>query len=100
PRSGGIAADGGFDLWVHFHGHEAARKELVHAASTAVLVGVDLGVTSQPYVAALAAPRAFEDLLAGVEAIVRERRGVARAHVRRVALSSWSAGSGALWQIL
>ena len=28
PRSGALAADGSFDLVVHFHGHRPARKEL------------------------------------------------------------------------
>jgi hypothetical protein len=100
PQSGGITADGGFDLVVHFHGHEAARKELVHSGAAIVLVGVDLGTSSQPYSDGFAAERTFTDLLRGVETLVAKKRGLARAHVRRIGLSSWSAGFGAIGQIL
>lgn len=89
-----------FDVMFHFHGHEAARKEWVRVMDGPVLVGIDLGLGSGPYERYFAAPEAFEQLLTGVESVVARRLGLPRAHARRVGLSSWSAGYGAVGKIL
>jgi LysM repeat protein len=100
PQQGGITKDGGFDVIVHFHGHHPIRKEFVTEAKGIVLIGVDLGVGSAPYTGSFSAPAAFENLLSGVEKAMAKKTGNAKAHVRKVGLSAWSAGYGAIEQIL
>lgn len=100
PHKGGITKSGGFDLIVHFHGHEAIRKEFVKSAKGQVLVGIDLGIGSGVYASSFAVPGTFERLIASVEAAVAKKTGNKKAHVRKLALSSWSAGYGAVEQIL
>jgi hypothetical protein len=91
---------GGFDVMLHFHGHEAARKEWVRVMGRAVLVGIDLGNGSGPYAEAFADPEAFQRLVASVERAVARRAGVAKAPARRIGLSAWSAGYGSVGAIL
>lgn len=100
PHKGGITKSGGFDLIVHFHGHEPIRKEFVKVAKGSVLVGIDLGIGSGVYASTFAAPNAFPQLIASVEAAMAKKTGNAKAHVRKLTLSSWSAGYGAIEQIL
>jgi nucleoid-associated protein YgaU len=100
PQVGGLTKDGGFDLLVHFHGHEPIRKEFVKTAKGIVLVGIDLGIGSGPYGSVFASPEVFQRLLRSVEAEMARRSGRKSAHVRKLALSSWSAGYGAIEQIL
>ena len=100
PQVGGVSKDGGFDLIVHFHGHEPIRKEFVKTAKGIVLVGIDLGIGSGPYSSTFSSPEVFERLLRSVEAEMAKRSGNKKAHVRKLALSSWSAGYGAVEQIL
>jgi hypothetical protein len=99
PRKGGLTKSGGFDLLVHFHGHEPIRKEFIKSADGMVLVGIDLGIGSGAYQNVFAAPTAWKNLVASVEAAMSKKSGK-KAHVRRIALSSWSAGYGAIEQIL
>ncbi len=100
PESGGITKSGSFDLVVHFHGHYPIRKEFVKTAKGIVLVAVDLGVSSAPYTSAFSSPQVFERLLDSVEKEMARRSGKDKARVRKLALSSWSAGYGAIQQIL
>ena len=100
PTSGGMTPDGQFDVVVHFHGHEAVRKEFVKTAHGQVLVGVDLGIGSGAYERAFESPAQFERLLENVEGAVARHHGRTRCHIRKLALSSWSAGYGAVWRIL
>lgn len=100
PHRGGLTRDGGFDLVVHFHGHEPIRKEFVKVARGQVLVGIDLGIGSGPYDDAFAAPDAFPRLLRSVEEAMKKHSGREKVHVRKIALSSWSAGYGAISEIL
>ena len=100
PKSGGVRKDGGFDLVVHFHGHEPIRKEFVKTSNGVVLVGIDLGIGSGAYQTGFGAPQTFTRLVASVEAEMARRSGNAKAHVRKLALSAWSAGYGAIDSIL
>jgi hypothetical protein len=92
-------ADGAFDLVVHFHGHEPARKEWVRAMSREVFVGITLGTRSGVYETAFQAPHAFPKLVDEVERAVATRYG-RPARARRIGLSAWSAGYGAVESIL
>jgi hypothetical protein len=100
PEKGGLAQSGEFDVMFHFHGHEPARKEWVKVMDGAVLVGIDLGLGSGPYEQAFNVPGAFDALLKSVEQTMQKRTGVANARARRVGLSAWSAGYGAVQNIL
>jgi len=100
PKSDFVGADGQFDVVVHFHGHEPIRKEWVRVMGRTVLVGIDLGVGSGSYTNAFRSPRAFERLLSSLERGVAKATGHEKARVGRIALSAWSAGYGALQQIL
>lgn len=100
PHKGGITKSGGFDVVIHFHGHEPIRKEFVKTAKGAVLVGIDLGIGSGAYSKAFAAPNVFPALLQSIERGMAQHTGNKNAHIRKLALSSWSAGYGAIEQIL
>ncbi|WP_437512305.1 hypothetical protein [Sorangium sp. So ce1099] len=100
PHRGGVTKRGGFDVIIHFHGHEALRKEFVKTAEGAVLVGIDLGIGSGAYSSAFSAPYVFENLLDSIERAVAKKTGKKKAYVRKLGLSAWSAGYGAIEQIL
>lgn len=100
PHKGGLTKKGGFDLVVHFHGHEPIRKEFVKTAKGPVLVGIDLGIGSGAYFKTFAAPHIFPQLIRSVETAMQNKSGNKKAYVRKLALSSWSAGYGATEQIL
>ena len=100
PKSGGVRKDGGFDLVVHFHGHEPIRKEFVKTGHGVVLVGIDLGIGSGPYENTFQDAHLLPKIIASVEEKMRKRSGKKNAHVKHLALSSWSAGYGAISQIL
>ena len=100
PHQGGISKNGQFDVVIHFHGHEPIRKEFVKSAKGIVLVGIDLGIGSGAYQSTFSSPAAFTNLLASIEAAVAHHAGRSSAHIRKLALSSWSAGYGAIEQIL
>ena len=100
PHKGGITKSGGFDVLIHFHGHEPVRKEFVKNPSGIVLVGIDLGIGSGAYANAFASPHVFERLLESIEAAVAKKTGKKNARIRKLGLSAWSAGYGAIEQIL
>jgi hypothetical protein len=100
PLRGGHTADWGYDVVIHFHGHDAVRSPFVQAARGAVLVGIDLAVVSGPYTQAFEDRDAFSRLLTNVTRGLRRVSGRYQAHVRHLALSSWSAGFGAVTKIL
>jgi len=81
---------------IHFHGHEAVRKEWVQVMRTTVLVGIDLGLGSGPYETAFAPRGVLKSLVQSVERAMAKRTGRQNAHVRRLGLSAWSAGYGAI----
>jgi murein DD-endopeptidase MepM/ murein hydrolase activator NlpD len=100
PERGGVAKNGAFDVMFHFHGHEPVRKEWVRVMDGAVLVGIDLGIGSGPYEASFSAPSLFEKLVESVERAVADKTGNSRAHARKIGLSAWSAGYGAVQRII
>lgn len=96
----GLAADGSFRLLLHFHGAEPVRKQLAPEDTGLVIASLDAGVGSRAYEHALADPARFDQLVAAVEAEVAAANALPRARARAVILSSWSAGYGAVTQIL
>jgi murein DD-endopeptidase MepM/ murein hydrolase activator NlpD len=100
PERGGLTSGGGFDVMFHFHGHEAVRKEWVQVMNGAVLVGVTLGTGSGPYETTFRGTQAFKRLVASVEEAVAAKAGRKKAYARKIGVSGWSAGYGAVGQII
>lgn len=100
PQQGGITRSGQFDVMFHFHGHDPVRKEWVQVMDGAVLVGLTLGIGSGPYESVFRNPQAFPKLLQSVEAAMAKKTGNKKARARKVGLSAWSAGYGAVGEIL
>lgn len=91
---------GSYNVVVHFHGREAARKQWVNGGGEAVVVGVDLGLGSGAYLKRYADPSEMPRLLARVRKIVAEATGRPNVKQGKVAIASWSAGYGATLRIL
>lgn len=95
PTSFAPADDGAFDLVIHAHGNPDLATESYEAVGIGAAVYVlNLGIGSGAY------EDRFQDKRALDQAIERATqgvaaRGVANAHVRRLAMVSWSAGYGA-----
>jgi LysM repeat protein len=100
PQEGGITGSGRFDVMFHFHGHDPVRKEWVRVMNGAVLVGVTLGIGSGVYSSSFSNPHLFTQLIADIEKMVAKKTGRESAKARRIGLSAWSAGYGAIEQIL
>lgn len=105
---GGIAAltdsfrpDGdAYDLVLHFHGNTAVVRESLDVAKINAAVGIiNLGLRSGPYEDAYEDPTILDQVIWRVEKGLRDR-GMDNPKLRRLALSSWSAGYGAVSRIL
>jgi hypothetical protein len=92
--------DGSFDLLLHFHGNTRLVEESANEAELNALVHVsNLGTGSKAYERHFAVPGAFPKLLERIEKEAVQL-GVDEAKIRRIAISSWSAGYGAVYRIL
>jgi hypothetical protein len=100
PLRGGHTPDYGYDVMVHFHGAPAVRKTLVQIARGIVFVGVDLGNGSGKYSDAFTRRESFPEFRRAIEAALKRQSGQSQAHIRHLALSAWSAGYGAINEIL
>lgn len=88
-----------YDLLVHFHGAEAVRKLLGPAGLGLVIVGLDAGQGSQAYEEAMYGPGAWPELRAQVDDALSRDEGPPP-ELRHLIVSSWSAGYGAVRQLL
>lgn len=100
PQKGGHTANWGYDVLVHFHGHTALRMMLAQVARGVSFVGIDLGNGSGAYSDAFQAPESWPLLRESIENALRAHSGRPEAHIRHVALTAWSAGYGAVNEIL
>jgi hypothetical protein len=100
PRGIDRRDDGAYDVVIHFHRREAVRRSFVEAAHGVVLVGIDLGPSAKSYGRAFRRPHAFPDLLANITRALARYSHNPKAHIRHLALSSFSAGYGAVREIL
>ena len=92
--------DGRFDLFIHFHGNTDLVKASVRAAKLNALVLIlNYGEGSERYAKPFRNAFIFDRMLDSVEAKAAEL-GLQSPRVHRIALSSWSAGYGAIYQIL
>jgi hypothetical protein len=90
PREGALDASGRFDLVIHLHGDELARRELAQSRQNFVLYALTLA-PGENYAALFSGTGFYARIVAAVESILSEGRP-APASVRHVALSAWSAG--------
>jgi len=95
------SVESAYDLVVHFHGAPTAMEPAFEKSGVGgVLAILNLGTGSGKYEEAFQMPGSFADLVDRVGEVVREMCPGTSAPVRRVALSGWSAGYGAVWRIL
>jgi hypothetical protein len=90
----------GYDVVIHFHGHEPVRKTLVQVARGVAFVGIDLGINSGPYSKAFEAPGTYHALYESIENALKDKTGQDNAYIRNLALTAWSAGYGAVNEVL
>lgn len=108
PLAGGLlivppsfsSDDGAYDLVIHFHGNtDVVEESFVLSRINAVVVVLNLGNGSGPYEDRFANPASLPEMLGRVETTLG-KRGLARAHRGRLALTAWSAGYGAVLKTL
>ncbi|HEU5075863.1 MAG TPA: hypothetical protein VFU02_16835 [Polyangiaceae bacterium] len=91
----------GFDLVIHFHGaHTTVIPRYLRSKLNAVLVIVNKGIGSGAYSDALALPNDVDGLLDRISKTIAEECQREPTAPRKIALSSWSAGYGAVQQVL
>ncbi|HMA91964.1 MAG TPA: hypothetical protein VKP30_04715 [Polyangiaceae bacterium] len=89
------------DVVIHFHGaHTTVIPRFLASELDAVLVIVNLGLFSGPYTNAFALRSSVDGLLDRIQSSIAEQCKVSDASITRLALSSWSAGYGAVEQFL
>lgn len=94
------APTGDYDLVIHFHGNtDAVEESYRRAGVNAPLVIVNLGAGATRYVRRFADPSRLPGILRRVDEKLAAR-GLKHPHRRRLALSAWSAGYGAVMRIL
>ncbi len=100
PQSFTARADGSYDLVIHFHGNTELVMQSFDAVNIdAVVCILNIGTGSGPYEDKFANPAAFAEVLAVVDDSL-QKRGLAHPKLKRIALTSWSAGYGAVIRIL
>jgi hypothetical protein len=107
PGSRVVALSGGcrvvskpYDLLVHFHGAPAVMEAAFdHSGIDGALVIYNLGIGSGAYEDPYSIPNSYDHMLASITTAVRELCPRAAAP-KRVALSGWSAGYGAILHII
>ncbi len=93
--------DGHYDLVVHFHGMSSVQESNIEKAHlNAAIVSMTLGFGSGPYEDAYRDPGAFARIVATSQWAIGRSGRADGAHLGRIALSSWSAGYGAVAAIL
>jgi hypothetical protein len=100
PPGGGVRDDGSYDLLMHFHGAEPIRKELAPRELGLVIYALDKGTASSHYERPFASNDAFPALVRSIDQSIAKASGREDVHAAHVAISSWSAGSGAAEQIV
>lgn len=94
------SADGEYDLVIHFHGNTDLVEESFAASGlNAVVMILNLGIGSGAYEDRFSNATPLPEMLERARTTL-ERRGLQGAKLRRLGLSAWSAGYGAVLRIL
>lgn len=92
---------GKYDLVVHFHGIPSLQEANFEKAKVnAVVVSVNLGISSDAYSKMFKVPGAFDALLTQSQLVFEKTGRGQGARLGRIALSAWSAGFAAVGAIL
>jgi hypothetical protein len=84
---------GNYDLVVHFHGMPVLQEENFERAHlNAVVVSVNMGISSDAYANAFRAPGSFDTLLRQAQSMLEGTGRAPGARLGRIALTAWSAG--------
>ena len=100
PKSNFVAQDGGVDVVFHFHAGQMAEREMKESGMNAVFVSCGYGIGSGAYSDAFASPQRFGRMLDELVKNLETQTGKKGLHVRKLALTSWSAGFAAVGKIL
>ena len=90
PRELELDASGHFDLVIHLHGDELARRELLKSEQHFVLYALTLNL-NQSYAPLFSGSFLFDAIIAGIEQNLSKNLGKP-AQVGHIAFSAWSAG--------
>lgn len=94
------AAQKPYDLLIHFHGAPPVLESAFEKSGIdGVLVVYNWGIGSGAYEDGFSAPGSFSQIVTNITNGVRELCPTAAAP-KRIGLSAWSAGYGAVWRIL
>ena len=100
PKADFVGLDGGVDVVFHFHAGQMAERQMKESGVNAVFVSCGYGIGSGAYSDALASPHRFGRMLDELVKNLETQTGKRGLHVRKLALSSWSAGFAAVGKIL
>jgi hypothetical protein len=90
-----------FDLLIHFHGAPTAVEPAFERSGIDGVLGIiNLGIGSGAYETALQVPGSFDEVVTRFTVAVREMCPGTSATPKRIALSGWSAGYGAVFRVL
>ncbi|HVR21447.1 MAG TPA: hypothetical protein VMS65_17155 [Polyangiaceae bacterium] len=90
-----------FDLLIHFHGAPTAVEPAFERSGIDGVLGiVNLGIGSGAYETALQMPGSFDEVVQRFTIAVHEMCPGSTAAPKRIALSGWSAGYGAVFRVL
>ena len=96
-----VEADGSYDVIIHFHGVQMALEPAMREAGLrAVLIIINDGLTAEAYRDGHGAQGTLTRLLDALHTHVASAFKRDDVHARRVAVSSWSAGFGAVSPML
>ncbi|MBL9021873.1 MAG: hypothetical protein JNL21_06710 [Myxococcales bacterium] len=98
-RKAAVRPDDRYDLVIHIHGGEAARRVVLPRALPVVLATLDRGSLSGDYKGTFPDRRAFDAAVAAIDGAASDVVG-RPVRADRVVISSFSAGYGALGELL
>ena len=98
PQTYAVDENGRYDLWLHFHGSEMFEAEWLKEMRNTILVTLHQRGLSGVYLKRFESPHQWQQLQNVISAAV-SRHYDTDSRPRRIGLSGWSAGCGALKKI-
>jgi hypothetical protein len=92
---------GAYDVIVHFHGVPNLQEDNIERVHlNAIVISVTLGIGSGAYSGYFESPKVFEALVERTQREIEKSGRAPGARLGRIAITAWSAGFGAVGQIL